>query len=137
MERSILPSTRALFAESIPNPKNDLLDVRALADLAHRHGLPLIIDNTLATPYLLRPLEHGADIVVHSASKFLAGHGTVLGGVIVDSGRFDWARTPTATRSSHASAGMTGSPSSSAPAGSRCSSSPVASPCATAPSRRR
>ncbi|BDV31816.1 O-acetylhomoserine aminocarboxypropyltransferase/cysteine synthase family protein [Microbacterium terricola] len=89
-EGGIRPSTRALFAESIPNPKNDVLDVRALADLAHRHGIPLIIDNTLATPYLLRPLEHGADIVVHSASKFLAGHGTVLGGVIVDGGRFEW-----------------------------------------------
>jgi O-acetylhomoserine (thiol)-lyase len=88
-ERLIRPETRALFAESIPNPKNDIFDIAAIAEVAHRHGLPLIIDNTLATPYLLRPIEHGADIVVHSASKFLAGHGAVLGGVIVDNGKFD------------------------------------------------
>lgn len=92
-EAAIRPETRALFAESIPNPKNDLLDIGAVAAVAHRHGIPLIIDNTLATPYLLRPIEYGADIVVHSASKFLAGHGTVLGGVIVDAGRIDWATT--------------------------------------------
>jgi O-acetylhomoserine (thiol)-lyase len=89
-QRAITPQTRALFAESIPNPKNDLVDIRALAELSHRNGLPLIIDNTLASPYLLRPIEHGADIVVHSASKFLSGHGTVIGGIIVDSGWFDW-----------------------------------------------
>lgn len=88
-ERVIRPTTRALFAESIPNPKNDIVDIAALAEVAHSHGIPLIIDNTLATPYLLRPIEHGADIVIHSASKFLAGHGAVLGGVIVDNGRFD------------------------------------------------
>ncbi len=93
-EAAIRPETRVLFAESIPNPKNDVLDIRAVAAVAHRHGIPLIIDNTLASPYLLRPIEHGADIVVHSASKFLAGHGTVLGGVIVDAGRIDWAATP-------------------------------------------
>jgi O-acetylhomoserine (thiol)-lyase len=92
-EAAIRPETRALFAESIPNPKNDLLDIRAVAAVARRHGIPLIIDNTLATPYLLRPIEHGADVVVHSASKFLAGHGTVLGGVIVDAGRIDWSLT--------------------------------------------
>jgi O-acetylhomoserine (thiol)-lyase len=92
-ERLIRPTTRALFAESIPNPKNDIFDIAAIADVAHRHGIPLIIDNTLATPYLLRPLEHGADIVVHSASKFLAGHGAVLGGVIVDNGKFDAERS--------------------------------------------
>ena len=92
-EAAIRPETKALFAESIPNPKNDILDIRAIAAVAHRHGIPLIIDNTLASPYLLRPIEHGADIVVHSASKFLAGHGTVLGGVIVDAGRIDWAAT--------------------------------------------
>ncbi|TQK17627.1 O-acetylhomoserine (thiol)-lyase [Microbacterium sp. SLBN-154] len=92
-EAAIRPETRVLFAESIPNPKNDILDIRAVATVAQRHGIPLIIDNTLATPYLLRPIEHGADIVVHSASKFLAGHGTVLGGVIVDAGRIDWAQT--------------------------------------------
>lgn len=91
-ERLIRPNTRALFAESIPNPKNDVLDVAAIAAVARAHGIPLVIDNTLATPYLLRPLEHGADIVIHSASKFLAGHGAVLGGVIVDSGRFEDAR---------------------------------------------
>ncbi|MFE7843637.1 O-acetylhomoserine aminocarboxypropyltransferase/cysteine synthase family protein [Microbacterium sp. NPDC057407] len=85
------PNTRLVFAESIANPKNDVLDIAALAELAHRHGAPLVIDNTLATPYLLRPIEHGADVVVHSASKFLAGHGTVLGGVIVDAGTFPWA----------------------------------------------
>ncbi|MBW9108968.1 O-acetylhomoserine aminocarboxypropyltransferase/cysteine synthase [Microbacterium trichothecenolyticum] len=90
-EAGIRPRTRLLFAESIPNPKNDVLDIAAIAALAHAHGLPLVVDNTLATPYLVRPLEHGADVVVHSASKFLAGHGTVLGGVIVDNGRFDWA----------------------------------------------
>ncbi|MEP6481009.1 MAG: aminotransferase class I/II-fold pyridoxal phosphate-dependent enzyme [Rhodoglobus sp.] len=88
-ERAIRPTTRALFAESIPNPKNDILDIEAIAAVAHAHGIPLIVDNTLATPYLLRPLEHGADIVVHSASKFLAGHGAVLGGVVIDNGRFD------------------------------------------------
>jgi O-acetylhomoserine (thiol)-lyase len=92
-ESVIRPSTRALFAESIPNPKNDIVDIAALAEVAHTYGIPLIIDNTLATPYLLRPLEHGADIVVHSASKFLAGHGAVLGGVIVDNGRFDAERS--------------------------------------------
>jgi O-acetylhomoserine (thiol)-lyase len=87
----IRPETRVLFGESIPNPKNDLLDIAMVAEVAHRHGVPLVIDNTLATPYLLRPFEHGADLVVHSASKFLAGHGTALGGLIVDAGRFDWA----------------------------------------------
>jgi O-acetylhomoserine (thiol)-lyase len=90
-ELAIRPSTRALFVESIPNPKNDLVDLELVAEVAHRHGIPLIVDNTFATPYLLRPLEHGADIVVHSASKFLAGHGSVLGGAIVGGDRFDWA----------------------------------------------
>jgi O-acetylhomoserine (thiol)-lyase len=89
----IRPTTRALFAESIPNPKNDILDIAAIAAVAREHGIPLIIDNTLATPYLLRPIEHGADIVIHSASKFLAGHGSVLGGVIVDNGGFDAERS--------------------------------------------
>jgi O-acetylhomoserine (thiol)-lyase len=87
---AVTPRTRALFAESIPNPKNDLPDIAAIADVAHDAGVPFVVDNTLASPYLLRPLEHGADIVVHSASKFLSGHGTVLGGVIVDGGRFAW-----------------------------------------------
>ncbi len=89
-ERAIRPNTRLLFGEGIPNPKNDLLDVELVARVAHAHGLPLVIDNTLATPYQQRPLELGADVVVHSASKFLAGHGTALGGVVVDGGRFDW-----------------------------------------------
>jgi len=92
-ESAILPTTRALFAESIPNPKNDILDIEAIAEVAHRHGIPLIIDSTLATPYLLRPLDFGADIVIHSASKFLAGHGAALGGVIVDNGLFDAERS--------------------------------------------
>ncbi|WP_285040727.1 PLP-dependent transferase [Plantibacter sp. LMC-P-059a] len=93
-ERRIGSDTRVLFGEPIPNPKNDLLDLPALAAIAHRHGLPFVVDNTLATPYLLRPIEHGADVVVHSTSKFLAGHGAALGGVIVDAGTFDWAARP-------------------------------------------
>jgi len=92
-ERAIRPETRVLFGESIPNPTNDLFDIAAVADLAHEHGIPLVIDSTLASPYLLRPIEHGADLVVHSASKFLAGQGAVLGGVIVDNGRFDAERS--------------------------------------------
>lgn len=90
-EAAIRPNTKCIFVESLGNPNSDVADIRTLADLAHRHGLPLIVDNTFATPYLLRPIEHGADIVVHSATKFLGGHGTVLGGVIIDSGKFDWA----------------------------------------------
>ncbi|QHC58524.1 PLP-dependent transferase [Rathayibacter sp. VKM Ac-2760] len=90
---AITPRTRAVLIESIPNPRNDVVDVRLVAEVAHRAGVPVVVDNTFATPYLLRPLEHGADIVVHSASKFLAGHGAVIAGVIVDGGRFDW-RTP-------------------------------------------
>jgi O-acetylhomoserine (thiol)-lyase len=90
----VRPTTRVFFAESIPNPKNDVLDVAVVAEAAHAAGVPLVIDNTLATPYLLRPLEHGADVVVHSASKFLAGHGTVLGGAVVFGDRFDWSVRP-------------------------------------------
>ncbi|MFD3449124.1 O-acetylhomoserine aminocarboxypropyltransferase/cysteine synthase family protein [Microbacteriaceae bacterium 4G12] len=85
------PRTRALYTESIPNPKNDIVDLAKLARIAHRIGVPLVVDNTVATPYLLRPIEHGADIVIHSTSKWLSGHGSVLGGAIVDGGRFDWA----------------------------------------------
>ena len=92
-ERAIRPETRAVFGESIANPRNELFDIAAVAGLAHARGIPLVVDNTFASPYLLRPIEHGADVVVHSASKFLAGHGTVLGGVIVDDGRFDAARS--------------------------------------------
>ncbi len=91
VEAAIRPNTKAIFAESIGNPKIDVLDIATYADLAHRHGLPLIVDNTLATPYLLRPIDFGADIVVHSATKFIGGHGTAIGGVIVDGGTFDWA----------------------------------------------
>lgn len=91
---SIRRETRALLAESISNAQNNVLDIAAIAQVAAEHGIPLIVDNTLATPYLLRPLEHGANIVVHSASKFLSGHGSVLGGVIVDDGRFDATARP-------------------------------------------
>lgn len=91
---AVRPNTKAFFAETIPNPKNDVLDIEGVADTAHRAGVPLVVDNTLATPYLVRPVEHGADIVVHSASKFLSGHGAGLGGLVVDGGRFDWGRTP-------------------------------------------
>lgn len=94
VEAAIKPNTKALFAETIGNPKIDVLDIALYADLAHRHGLPLVVDNTLATPYLLKPIEHGADIVVHSATKFIGGHGTAIGGVIVDGGSFDWAASP-------------------------------------------
>lgn len=89
-ERAIRPETKAVFVETLGNPNSNVTDIDAVAELAHRHGLPLIIDNTFGTPYLIRPIEHGADIVVHSATKFIGGHGTSLGGVIVDSGRFDW-----------------------------------------------
>lgn len=89
-EKAIRPSTKALFIETLGNPNCNLIDIRAVADVAHRHGLPLVIDNTFGTPYLIRPIEYGADIVVHSATKFIGGHGTSLGGIIVDSGRFDW-----------------------------------------------
>ncbi len=89
--RAIRPNTKAIFAESIGNPKIDVLDVEGVATVAHENGLPLIIDNTLATPYLLRPIEWGADVVVHSATKFIGGHGTTIGGVLVDGGKFDWA----------------------------------------------
>ena len=91
VEAAIRPNTKLLYVETLGNPNSDVADIDALAALAHRHGLPLVVDNTFATPYLIRPIEHGADIVVHSATKFIGGHGTVMGGVIVDSGRFDWA----------------------------------------------
>ena len=89
-EKAIRPETKALFIESFGNPNCNLTDVEAVAKIAHAHGIPLIIDNTFATPFLLRPIEYGADIVVHSATKFIGGHGTTIGGVIVDSGKFDW-----------------------------------------------
>jgi O-acetylhomoserine (thiol)-lyase len=91
---AIRPNTKAIFAETIGNPKIDVLDVEQYASTAHEHGLPLVVDNTLATPYLLRPIDFGADIVVHSATKFIGGHGTAIGGVIVDGGKFDWSNNP-------------------------------------------
>lgn len=91
---AITPSTKALFAESIPNPRGDVLDIEAVATVAHAAGVPLVVDNTVGTPYLVRPIDWGADIVIHSASKYLAGHGTVLAGSIVDSGRFDYTAHP-------------------------------------------
>lgn len=90
-ERAIQPNTKAVFIETLGNPNSGIIDIDAVADIAHRHRIPLVIDNTFGTPYLIRPIEHGADIVVHSATKFISGHGTSLGGIIVDSGRFDWA----------------------------------------------
>ncbi|EPY07744.1 O-acetylhomoserine aminocarboxypropyltransferase [Paenibacillus alvei TS-15] len=89
--KAITSKTKALYAESIGNPRGDVLDIEAVADIAHDHGIPLIVDNTFPSPFLLRPLEHGADIVVHSATKFIGGHGTSIGGVIVDGGKFNWA----------------------------------------------
>lgn len=91
-QRAVRPNTKLFFAESIANPRSNVLDIRAVADVAHENTLPLIIDNTVASPYLVRPLEHGADIVLHSATKFLGGHGTTLGGVIVDGGSFPWSQ---------------------------------------------
>ncbi|MDO5776409.1 MAG: O-acetylhomoserine aminocarboxypropyltransferase/cysteine synthase [Eubacteriales bacterium] len=91
VEAAIKDNTKAIYIETLGNPNSDIPDIDALAELAHKHGLPLVIDNTFGTPYLIRPIEHGADIVVHSATKFIGGHGTTLGGVIVDGGTFDWA----------------------------------------------
>ncbi len=93
-EAAVQPNTKAFFAESIPNPKGDILDIETVAEVAHKNGVPLIVDNTIATPYLVRPIEWGADIVVHSATKYLGGHGTAMGGVIVDSGNFDYSAYP-------------------------------------------
>ena len=90
-EKAIKENTKAVFVETIGNPNANLIDIDALAEMCHRHGIPLVVDNTFATPYLFRPLDHGADIVVESATKFIGGHGTVLGGAIIESGRFDWA----------------------------------------------
>ena len=90
IEGAIQENTRAIYLETLGNPNSDIPDIDAVAEIAHRHGLPLVIDNTFGTPYLIRPIEHGADIVVHSATKFIGGHGTTLGGIIVDSGKFNW-----------------------------------------------
>lgn len=94
LEAAIRPNTKAVFAETFGNPNSDVLNLEGVSEVAHRHGIPVIIDNTFATPFLFRPLEHGADIVVHSATKFIGGHGTSLGGVIVDGGKFDWKTYP-------------------------------------------
>lgn len=90
-ENAYQENTKLFYLESLGNPNSDIIDLEAVSEIAHRHGIPVIVDNTFATPYLFRPLEHGADIVVHSATKFIGGHGTVMGGVIVDGGKFDWA----------------------------------------------
>ncbi len=89
-EATITDKTKLIYAETLGNPNSDVIDLEAISAVAHKHGIPLIVDSTFATPYLLRPIEHGADVVVHSATKFIGGHGTVMGGVIVDSGKFDW-----------------------------------------------
>ena len=89
-EKAIKPNTKLLYAETLGNPNSNVLDIEAVAEIAHKHGIPLIVDNTFGTPYFIRPIEHGADIVVHSATKFIGGHGTVMGGVIIDGGKFDW-----------------------------------------------
>ena len=89
-EKAIQENTKAVFIETLGNPNSNVIDIGAVAEIAHRHKIPLIIDNTFGTPYLIRPIEHGADIVIHSATKFIGGHGTSLGGVIVDGGKFDW-----------------------------------------------
>ena len=91
-EKAIQPNTKLLYAETLGNPNSDVVDLDAISAIAHRHGIVVIVDNTFATPYLLRPIEHGVDVVVHSATKFIGGHGTVMGGVIVDAGKFDWAQ---------------------------------------------
>ncbi|MBO5525568.1 MAG: O-acetylhomoserine aminocarboxypropyltransferase/cysteine synthase [Clostridia bacterium] len=91
-EKAIQPNTKLLYAETLGNPNSDVIDLDAIAEIAHRHGIPFIVDSTFATPFLLRPIEHGADVVVHSATKFIGGHGTVMGGVVIDSGKFDWAQ---------------------------------------------
>lgn len=94
LEAAIQPNTKVVFAETFGNPNSDILNVEGISEVAHRHGIPFIVDNTFATPFLFRPLEHGADVVVHSATKFIGGHGTSLGGVIVDGGRFNWKANP-------------------------------------------
>ena len=90
--RAVRPNTKLFFAETIGNPRVNILDIKLVSDVAHENGVPLIVDNTIATPYLIRPFEHGADIIVHSATKFLGGHGTVIGGIIVDGGKFEWSK---------------------------------------------
>lgn len=91
-EKAIQPNTKLLYAETLGNPNSDVIDLDAISAIAHKHGIPFVVDNTFATPYYLRPIEHGADIVVHSATKFIGGHGTVMGGVVIDAGKFDWSQ---------------------------------------------
>lgn len=93
IEGAIRPETKAIYLETLGNPNSDIPDIDAISEIAHRHGLPVVVDNTFGTPYLIRPIEHGADIVVHSATKFIGGHGTTLGGIIIDSGKFDWKKS--------------------------------------------
>ena len=93
LESAIKPETKAVYIETLGNPNSDIPDIDKIAEIAHKHGLPLVVDNTFGTPYFIRPIEHGADIVIHSATKFIGGHGTTLGGVIVDSGKFDWKKS--------------------------------------------
>ncbi len=93
VEAAIKPNTKAVYLETLGNPGSDIPDIDAISEIAHKHGLPVVVDNTFGTPYLIRPIEHGADIVVHSATKFIGGHGTTLGGIIVESGKFDWKAT--------------------------------------------
>ncbi len=93
LESAIKPETKAVYIETLGNPNSDIPDIDKIAEIAHKHGLPLVVDNTFGTPYFIRPIEHGSDIVVHSATKFIGGHGTTLGGVIVDSGKFDWKKS--------------------------------------------
>jgi len=93
VEGAIRENTRAIYLETLGNPNSDIPDIDAIAEIAHKHGLPVVVDNTFGTPYLIRPIEHGADVVVHSATKFIGGHGTTLGGIIVEAGRFDWGRS--------------------------------------------
>ncbi|MBR4721133.1 MAG: O-acetylhomoserine aminocarboxypropyltransferase/cysteine synthase [Clostridia bacterium] len=92
-EKAIKPNTKAIFVETLGNPNSNIADIEEIAKIAHKHDIPLVVDNTFATPYLVRPIEYGADIVVHSATKFIGGHGTAIGGVIIDSGKFDWGKT--------------------------------------------
>ena len=92
-EAAIQDNTKAIFIETLGNPNSNLIDIEEIAKIAHAHNIPLVVDSTFATPYLVRPIEYGADIVVHSATKFIGGHGTAIGGVIVDSGNFDWAKS--------------------------------------------
>lgn len=94
LEAAIRPETKVVFAETLGNPNSSVTDIKRVAEVAHKHGIPLFIDNTFGTPFLIRPIEHGADVVIHSATKFIGGHGTTLGGVIVDSGKFDWKANP-------------------------------------------